>query len=251
MTFLLYLPTPVAISHKPLENSGDVECSRVGGVFHHVCIKWSSLVFSVSEVAIISPKAETAQEMSGKFADFKLLVVTWPGWRFPLSSSLLWEEQLHQPSFVEKNFQLDKANGLAYWHFTSSGGTYAKMTLLSNRVMWFIQQQHIHMCRERKSRQIYTTLFWCQTDEDSSVAPAGLRFGAFICGFSLWSQITGESNHSYAHVQSARASAGQGASQTKEKHKLIKAEWRERGNYYYYYYLALVGLKIKDLKIKG
>lgn len=45
MAFLLYLPTPVAISYKPLENSGGVECTSVGGVFHYVCIKWSSLGF--------------------------------------------------------------------------------------------------------------------------------------------------------------------------------------------------------------
>lgn len=183
-----------------------------------------------------------------KFVYFKLLVVTWPGWWFPLSSSPLWEEQLHQPSFVKIYFQLDKASSLARWHFTSSGDTYAKMTLLSNKVMWFIQQQHIRMCRgESKSRQIYTTSFWCQTDEDISVAPAGLRFGAFICGFSLWSQITGELNHSYAHVQSTHARAGEGVRQTKEKHKLIKAEWRGRGSLFYFIFLVLAGLNCTDL----
>lgn len=65
--------------------------------------------------------------------------------------------------------------------------------------------------------------------------------------FSLWSQITGESNHSYAHVQSAHTRALEGASQTKEKHKLIKAEWRGRGNLFFYFLiLALAGLNWTD-----
>lgn len=40
---------------------------------------------------------------------------------------------------------------------------------------------HAHTCRnESKLGQIYTTS--CQTEKDVSVAPAGLWFGAFICG---------------------------------------------------------------------
>lgn len=124
----------------------------------------ASLFFQLySKVATESPKAEAAQEIWGMFVDFKLLVVTWPG-----CSPLLFTVRGNTTSTI---MSINLNAKMLKWHRKAT----TPCDSFSN---------DIYMCRkESKSRLSSTTLFWCQTDEDISVVPAGLWFGAFICGF--------------------------------------------------------------------